>query len=59
MNRKQFQRALESGEIHLECQVCGAMHWVNVVSGQPHLMRAGEIHHDDCPVCSEIHEMVQ
>ena len=59
MNVDDFRRQLESGTIHLECQICGALHWVNVGDGQPHLMRAGEIHHDECPVCTEIHELVQ
>ena len=58
MDVETFREALESGQIHLECQHCGALHWVNVVDNQPHLMRAGEIHHEECPICSEIHEMV-
>lgn len=49
------------GKADLECTHCGALLWilrVERVPGQPLLMRAGEIHHDDCPICSEIHEMM-
>ena len=58
MRFEEFSWRLENGEIPLECTLCGALHWVAYAAGQPHLMRAGETPHEDCPICLEIHELV-
>ncbi len=59
MNRKQFQKDLESGEIHLGCTFCDATIWVEIRNGRPHLMRAAEVPISACPICTEIHEMIE
>ena len=58
MRFEEFSWRLENGEIHLECTLCGALHWVAYAAGQPPLMRAGETSHEECPICHRIHELV-
>ncbi len=58
MDKKQFEKGLKEGDIHLECQLCGALMWIAHADGQLHLMRQAVIPHPDCPICDEIHEMI-
>ena len=59
MNKKQFQKALEGGEIHLGCTFCDANLWFEHRNGQLHLMRLAEVEIEACPICTEIHEMIE
>ncbi len=56
---KEFQKMLEEKEIALGCVFCDASMWVEIIEGKPHLMRLGEVPVNQCPVCTEIHEMIE
>ena len=59
MNPDEFRRALENQEITLGCTFCGADLWVEHRNGQLHLMRLAEVEIETCPICTEIHEMIE
>ena len=58
MTPEELQRALEGQEIMLGCTFCGADLWIEYKNGQPHLMRLAETPIENCPICTEIHELI-
>ena len=59
MNEEEFRKALDNQEITLGCTFCGADLWVETRNGAPHLMRLAEVPIENCPICTEIHEMIE
>jgi hypothetical protein len=42
------------------CQTCDAHMWVEIdIEGNATLMRIGDVPHQFCPVCQEIHRIAQ
>lgn len=58
MDERTFREAMMNGEMRLECTFCGAIMWLAHAGDQLHLMREGTMHHRNCPICHEIHEMI-
>lgn len=54
MDYKSFREAFLKNEFELTCSFCGAVFWVE----DDLLKRVGEMPHERCPICSEIHEMM-
>lgn len=59
MNPEEFRRALENNEIIIGCTFCGADLWLENRNGGWHLMRLAEVEIETCPICTEIHELIE